>query len=395
MQVALITSDYPPQCTSAAVQMRDLAREMVRQSHQPVVIVPTVDLGSSWTTETVEGVQVLRLSSYRIKDTSYLWRTLAELLLPFIMMFRLRKTPFHNIKWNLVVWYSPTIFFGPLIWALKRKSGCRSYLILRDIFPEWAVDLGIIRKGPVYTFFKAVANFQYMMADTIGVQTPSNMDYFEDWARKPNHNLEVLQNWLATSMNIGSSIKISESRLAGRKIFVYVGNMGVAQGMDIMINLADSLKYREDIGFLFVGRGSEMNRLKKNAEMRFLTNVQFFDEIDSNEIHGLLSQCYAGLLTLDPRHKSHNIPGKFLTYLLAGLPIIARVNENTDLAKLIKDERIGRVHFGESVEPLHDFVEEVADMSIEYVEIKTREKILAERMFSPVTAVSQIIATVQ
>ncbi len=138
-----------------------------------------------------------------------------------------------------------------------------------------------------------------------------------------------------------------------------------------------------------------MNRLKKNAEMRFLTNVQFFDEIDSNEIHGLLSQCYAGLLTLDPRHKSHNIPGKFLTYLLAGLPIIARVNENTDLAKLIKDERIGRVHFGESVEPLHDFVEEVADMSIEYVEIKTREKILAERMFSPVTAVSQIIATVQ
>ncbi len=203
MQVALITSDYPPQCTSAAVQMRDLAREMVRQNHQPVVIVPTVDLGSSWTTETVEGVQVLRLSSYRIKDTSYLWRTLAELLLPFIMMFRLRKTPFHNIKWNLVVWYSPTIFFGPLIWALKRKSGCRSYLILRDIFPEWAVDLGIIRKGPVYTFFKAVANFQYMMADTIGVQTPSNMDYFEDWARKPNHNLEVLQNWLATSMNIG------------------------------------------------------------------------------------------------------------------------------------------------------------------------------------------------
>ncbi len=61
-----------------------------------------------------------------------------------------RRSPLHSTKWDLIVWYSPPIFFGPLIWVLRRASGARTYLILRDIFPEWAADLGIIKKGPVY-----------------------------------------------------------------------------------------------------------------------------------------------------------------------------------------------------------------------------------------------------
>ncbi len=394
LRVALITSDYPSQRTSAAVQMSDLAQEMLRQGVEPIVLVPTVDLGATWKTEEREGVTVLYLNALRTRDTSYLQRTLGELLLPFVMLRGLRRSPYRDTRWDLVAWYSPTIFFGPLVWALKRASGCRAYLILRDIFPEWAVDLGLLRKGPVYAFFKAVARFQYSMADTIGVQTPSNLVYLEAWSRQPGRQLEVLQNWQTPAVDIGSSIQVKDSSLAGRKIFVYIGNMGVAQGMDIMIELAESLSHREDLGFLFVGRGSEVPRLKERVAQGQLSNTLFFDEVDSQEMPGLLAQCHVGLLALDPRHKSHNVPGKFLTYLLAGLPVLARVNAGTDLEQLIVSNGIGKVYAGDSVTDFVNLAEELVAPSFDYEETSTRAGVLASSMFSTTTAVNQIINTV-
>ncbi len=99
--------------------------------------------------------------------------------------------------------------------------------ILRDIFPEWAVDLGLLRKGLAYRLLKAVANIQYRVADTIGVQTPSNMGDLARWHCPPRRNVEVLQNWQTPASDLGAVIHVSNTRLAGRKVFAYVGNMGV------------------------------------------------------------------------------------------------------------------------------------------------------------------------
>jgi glycosyltransferase involved in cell wall biosynthesis len=362
--------------------MRDLAQELLRQGHEPVVIVPSVDLHSAWKSEMQDKVEVLRLAGMRTRDTGYLRRTISELLLPFLMLRALRKSPHRDTKWDLVAWYSPTIFFGPLIWALKRASNCHTYLILRDIFPEWAHDLGLMGKGPVFKFFKSVANFQYAMADTIGVQTPSNLTYLAQWSKTPSRRLEVLHNWQSPLPNVGSSISI----------FVYVGNMGVAQGMDIFIDLAESLKCRQDLGFLFVGRGSEVARLAADVLARSLTNTLFCKEVDSLEMPGLLAQCHVGLLALDPRHKTHNIPGKFLTYLLAGLPVLARVNPGTDLAQLIEREDVGRVYTGNNLDPLREFAEELADSDLTHGRMTVHALALGATMFSPEIAARQIIA---
>ncbi|MBL9030049.1 MAG: glycosyltransferase family 4 protein [Caedimonas sp.] len=392
LRIALISTDYAPLCTSAAVQMRDLALEMLHQGHEPIVIIPCADIKTSWETEVMDGVTVLRLSALRTQDAGYIRRTLSEFSLSFLMLYRLRKSPFGMVCWDLVVWYSPTIFFGPLVWFLKRISGCRTYLILRDIFPEWALDLGLIQKGLVYTFFKQVANIQYRVADTIGVQSPSNLPYLSPWAEMPGKCVEVLYNWQAQAPNVGSTIKIAETSLAGRKILVYIGNMGIAQGMDIFIDLAQSLQDRQDLGFLFVGRGSELPRLKASVESRGITNTLFFDEVDSREMPGLLAQCFIGLLALDPRHKTHNIPGKFLTYLLAGLPVLARTNPG-DLTHLINDEGVGRAYDGESVQPLRQFVEEITEKQADYQAMTIRAQALAARIFSPEKIVKQIIRT--
>src|SRR3546814_12512547 len=118
----------------------------------------------------------------------------------------------------------------------------------------------------------------------------------EYWRREGKSRIEVLNNGQYPAPNTGCSIQISRTPLKDRNIFAYIGNMGIAQGMDILLDLADHLRQRDDIGFIFVGRGSEAGRLKARAETERLSNVIFFDAVPSTEIPGLLAQCRVGLL---------------------------------------------------------------------------------------------------
>jgi len=391
-RVALISTDYPPLRTSAAVQMHDLAAGVSDAGHTPVMILPTVDMDDDWATETKDNVVILRIKAPKTRNVSYVRRTLMELSLPFLMLRCLRKSPFARTRWDIVTWYSPTIFLGPFVWYLKRTTGACTYLILRDIFPEWTLDLGIMRKGPTYAFFKAIAYVQYAVADVIGVQTESNLVYMDTW-RKRAKRLEVLNNWQTPVPDVGSTIEVSSTVLGGRKIAVYIGNMGVAQGMDVLIELAQSLKHREDIGFLFVGRGSEVSRLKGKVRDSGVSNILFFDEVDSSEMPGLLAQCFIGLIALDPRHKTHNIPGKFLTYLHAGLPVLAHVNAGTDLMRLINEKQVGRAFDTSSPHGLREFMETLIDDPSEYANMSRNCSNLARAMFSTGSAVNQILTS--
>jgi glycosyltransferase involved in cell wall biosynthesis len=394
MRIALIADAYPPLRSACAVQWKDLAQEFVQQGHEPIVVVPSGGLDKPWAVELLRGVQVLRVAALQTKDIGYVRRTVSEMLLPFVMWYGIRKSPFRFAQWDAIVWYAPSIFLGLLVGVLKRSADCRSYLILRDIFPEWAVDMGLLRRGLIYRFFKLVERYQYWVADTIGVQSPSNLPYLEEWGRRPGRRLEVLQNWLAPAPNIGSTIDIAATSLFGRTILVYAGNMGVAQGMDIFLDLAERLINRRDIGFIFVGRGSEVTRLQTSAKKRALDNVVFHDEIDPSEIPGLLAQCHIGLLALAPDHKTHNVPGKFLTYMQAGLPVLARINAGSDLADLIEREGVGSLYVGASLDSLQSLAEELVDDSARRELMSSQGRTLAKRLFSPTEAVKQIVAAV-
>jgi glycosyltransferase involved in cell wall biosynthesis len=181
----------------------------------------------------------------------------------------------------------------------------------------------------------------------------------------------------------------------GRKIFVYAGNMGVAQGLDVVIELAERLKIRRDIGFLFVGRGGEADRLAQLVQKRALNNVLVFDEIDPDEIPDLYAQCHVGIVALDARHKSHNIPGKFLTYMQCGLPVLANVNSGNDLAELIRQGDVGQVCESNDIAVLEKMVCILLDQLSVDIEISQRCKDLFERQFSVQRAVKQIVSSIK
>ncbi|HJQ10164.1 MAG TPA: glycosyltransferase family 4 protein [Gemmatimonadaceae bacterium] len=315
----------------------------------------------------------------------------AEFALPYYMMRGLSRSPLAKTQWDGVVWYSPSIFLGPLIKSLKRASNCKSYLVLRDIFPDWAADTGVLNRGPAFRLLKLVQRYQFSVSDIIGVQTPANLPFLNSWARRPGRRLEVLHNWLAPSSKECIPPFVERSRLRNRTLFVYAGNMGIAQDMEFIVALAERMREREDVGFLFVGRGTAVSALRQRRTQLDLKNVEFYDEVDPSLIPGLLAKCHVGIVALDPRHTTHNIPGKFLTYLQAGLPVLARINPGNDLENLINSKRVGRAYTGCSLEEFERVSLDLLANREELEAMGRRGRELAKRLFSVEAAASQVV----
>lgn len=395
MKLLLVADTYPPARISGAVQLHDLVIELATQGHKITVLVPASELAHRWSLDESDGVRVVRVRSPRTKDVALIRRALAEVWLPFSLLRGLRLSGASAESFDGVIWYSPTIFLGHVANQMKRRNGCLGYLIVRDLFPDWAVDAGVMRrKGLAYRFFKAVERFQYRVADVIGVQTPANMALVARDA-PARARIEVLHNWLAPPVPIAQRGALELGRVAGRKIFVYAGNMGVAQDLGAFLDLAAEMADRLDVGFLFIGRGSEAENLRVSAQRRSLDNVEFMQEVDPAMIPALLKCCHVGIVALDPCHTTHNIPGKFITYVRNGLPVLARVNQGNDLVGVIRESGVGYAVEGDSLAELRQAALRLADDAEARAGMATAGKVLAQRYFTPAAAAEQILSALQ
>lgn len=392
MNLILIADIYAPATISAAQQLRDFAEGMAaRPDDTVVVLVPAIDAKLP-AYEAIGNLHMIRAACLKTKDVGYLRRVFAELLLPVFLYRALRKSPVAKLPLQGIVWYSPSIFLGPLVHWLKRQNRCRSYLILRDLFPDWAVDAGIMGKGLGYRLLKKVEAYQYRRADVIGVQTPANLPHLQAFATA-QRRVEVLPNWLAPAVMAPCPIDLASSPLAGRNILVYAGNMGVAQDMPPILAMVKATQDYSDWGFVFVGRGSEVARIRALIAKEKLDNILVFDEIDAAGIPALFAQCHAGLLALDPRHKTHNIPGKFIAYLRSGLPVLARVNKGNDLLTLINENQVGAAVDDASAEALKAAAERL--MSLPDRDLKAcsgNARALWQTHYSAEACVQQVLA---
>lgn len=397
MHVLIVTDAYFPSRTSVAVLLYELAQTFIQEKVSVSIIVPSAAQVEPIIFMEQEECQIISVKALPTKDLNYAHRTLNEFINPWMIWRTLRRSSqFSKLNINGVIWYSPSIFWGPLVKRLKQYFQCRSYLILRDLFPDWALHLGIIKKGFPYLFLKMVEQYQYLQADTIGIQSPNNLFYFQQHHPNVKAKLEVLWNWarpLDALNKAPCSIDVNKTPIAGRVIFVYAGNIGVAQGMQTFLNLMESLKDNPDIGFLIVGRGSEAEAIKNRVLQQDLHNAIVFDEIASFEIPGLFEQCHVGLMFLDRRHQTHNIPGKFVTYLQSGLPVLAILNPGNDLLELIPERQIGVAYAGDDLVVLRQKVLMLANQVREDTQMTDRCIALANSLFESRAISHQILST--
>lgn len=345
-RILLLVDCYLPSIKSSAKLVHDLAIEFHRRGHDVIVAAPDDTIDRICDIREEEGITVIRVRTGAIKGAGLVRRFVNEWRLSSVM-WAAAKDYFRDHPCEMILFYSPTIFFSSLVKRLKRAWNCRTYLILRDIFPQWAVDAGVLKRGSApHRFLRRAELRQYAVADLIGVQSPANLDYFQNADVRNAAGttpLEVLFNWTATEQVQDATTLRQKLKLDDKTVFFYGGNIGVAQDMDNVIRLAESMRDQCGAHFLLVGDGSETQRLMELVDSRKLTNVTIHPAVSQQEYLAIVGEFDVGLITLDHRLRTHNIPGKLLSYLRQGLPILASINPDNDLRQVIDDAEAGLV----------------------------------------------------
>jgi glycosyltransferase involved in cell wall biosynthesis len=213
---------------------------------------------------------------------------------------------------------------------------------LRDIFPKWAVDVGVLRKGILYRYLKRKELQQYAAADVIGVEAFGNLSYFDKEVSCDRCRVEVLHNWLNTQEQpLCFPYWRERLGLEGKVVFFYGGNFGLAQDVDNMLRLAAGMQEYKDVYFLFVGSGTEILRMNAKIKKQNLRNIRIIPPLPQQEYMQCLSEFDIGLISLDRNLTSHNFPGKMLSYVQCGKPILASLNPGNDLIEFLRHTDAG------------------------------------------------------
>ena len=344
MKLLLIIDDYPPDSTKVgAKMMHELALELKNNSHEVLVLTPKPMQKELLTVQKIDGISVLFFRSGKIKNVGKLKRAINESLLSY-QAFKSAKKYLKENRCNGIIYYSPSIFFGSLVKKLTTLWNCKSYMILRDIFPQWSVDNNLINENSlVHRYFNFFEKINYKSADRIGVMSPSNLEFFKS-KNINTSKFEVLYNWaqIKEVPRVKNTFR-EKLNLKNKIVLFYGGNMGIAQQMINLINLAKKFTENSSVHFLFVGQGDEVELLLKEMTNNSLKNVTYLPPVNQKTYLEMLNEFDIGMFTLHFNHKTHNFPGKVLGYMSYSKPILGCVNSENDLADVVNSAKAGIV----------------------------------------------------
>jgi glycosyltransferase involved in cell wall biosynthesis len=390
VRVLLLVDSYLPSRKAQAKLIHDLGVEFRCQGDEVVVLTSDDAITSSFELSYEDELTVARVRTGQVKGAPHFLRAMREETLSLRIWIAAHQFIIAR-PCDLIVFYSPTIFFGALVRRLKRLWRCPAYLVLRDIFPKWALDAGLIRRGLVFSFLRHRELQQYAVADTIGVQSPGNLDYFRDELPDRSYRLDVLHNWASLDEGVLPNLHFRENLgLQDKVIFFYGGNIGVAQDMDNLVRLAEALRDDQRAFFLLAGEGSEVERLKALTAEKRLKNFLVHPGLDQRQYLSLLSEVDVGLISLERNLKTQNFPGKMLGYMYSSLPMLASLNPGNDLATLVDQYQAGLwCTNGEDQRLLDHTLRLLADADLRK-QLGTNGRKLLTEQFSAKAAVDQI-----
>lgn len=244
---------------------------------------------------------------------------------------------FYNTKFDLVIYPTPPITFAPVVKYIKKRDSSKSYLILRDIFPQNVRDLGLLNNQLLFNYFRKKEKQLYDISDYIGCMSKGNIQYVLDHNEVDKNKLEILYNWGKVSHNnelAGVNYK-EKYGLEDKFVAVFGGNIGLPQELEFLLKLAKEYKGRDDIIFLIIGKGARKQKIIDLVKSGTLSNVIIKDFLLRDEYDNLMKQCDIGLINLSRKFTIPNIPSKTIAYFKAGIPILASTDRNTDYKNLL------------------------------------------------------------
>lgn len=330
----------------------DLLRKFIENGHNVSILSPTEKRNKKQTRmiELDSQSRILKVRIGNIQKTNILEKGISTLLIEQQYIEAIEKY-FSSLKFDLVVYATPPVTFEKVISFVKKRDGAFSYLLLKDIFPQNAVDLRkLSSKGLIYKFFRKKEVNLYNISDCIGTMSKGNSEYllkhntFLDSRKvEVNPNSIEIKKDRKLSLTSEDAIELKKklSIPLNRTLFLYGGNLGIPQGLDFFLDVLISANSLDNIYFLIVGAGTQFHKIDMFIKKNQLTNVQLLKTLPKKDYEKIEKIVDVGLVFLDRRFTIPNIPSRILGYMKEKKAILAATDVHTDLKDIIAEGQLG------------------------------------------------------
>lgn len=334
---------------------QDLMRRFRDEGHN-VYIVTAAERRLRQETSLVDshGVRILNVKTLNIQKTNIVEKGIGTLLMENQFKSAIKKC-LGDVKFDLITYSTPPITFTNVVKYLKRKNPqAISYLQLKDIFPQNAVDMKMFGEKSVFNwYFRKKEKALYKVSDFIGCMSPSNVNFLL------KHNPEIDAARVEVAPNsielkeddvLNDSGRFKAARLYIRKkydlpldkpVLIYGGNLGIPQGIDYLVKCLDANKNRNDCYFVVVGSGTHYGLIAEWYSKNQSHNVKLMQALPKSEYDTLVRTCDVGMIFLDHRFTIPNYPSRLLSYLEYKMPVVCATDVNTDIGKIAEDNGYG------------------------------------------------------
>lgn len=327
----------------------DLLRFFQEQGHS-VYVVCTREKRQGLPTcvEEQSGIKILRVRIGNITKVNFIEKGISTLMIEK-QFERAIKKHFSDVNFDIILYSTPPITLAGVVGRLKKKDDCFTYLMLKDIFPAGAVDLGVLSKtgikGIIYRYFRSVEKKLYKYSEHIGCMSMQNKRYL----LKHNPQISAEKVGLCpNTIDLIEKIEVDKSEVCkiynlpqDKLLLLYGGNFGLPQNVDYVVSVMEATREMNDVHYVMCGSGTEFYKIKDYGSKEENSNITVIDALPYTKYRELLAVCDAGMLFLDYRFQVPNFPSRLLDYMNYELPVIAATDVNTDVGQTIVDGEFG------------------------------------------------------
>ena len=353
---------------------QDLLREFANNGHQVFAISPVERRKNQETTVLrTDKATILKLKIGNTQKTNIIEKGISTVCIEPQFIAAIKKY-FSDVKFDLILYSTPPITFCNAIAFVKSRDGAKTYLLLKDIFPQNAVDIGMMTKtgiqGIIYRVFRRKEKKLYAVSDDIGCMSQANVDYV--LRHNPELNpaiVEVCPNSVEpVDMSVDAQTRTEIRSRYGipldKKVFVYGGNLGKPQGIDFMIACLKSQAQNPNVYFLIVGDGTEFGKIETYVNSDKPSNVKLMKRLPKEHYDKMVGACDVGMIFLDHRFTIPNFPSRLLSYMQAKIPVLAVTDPNTDIGKVIVEGGFGWWCESNDVEAFQDILHQITELDV-------------------------------
>lgn len=323
----------------------DLMREFIRMDHQVYIATPSERrYKESANVIKGDGYSILPVRTLNLQKTNVVEKGIGILILEYQYQHAIKRE-WGDINFDLVLYSTPPITLNKVIEWQKRR-GTKSYLMLKDIFPQNAVDLGMMKKGGlVWKMLARKEKRLYKLSDYIGCMSPANCLYL--LANNPDISKDKVEECPNSISPKGTDSIISGATANiinfgnNYPVCLYGGNIGKPQGVDFILQVLDAV-IGLPVNICIVGSGTESLKLHKWLDSHGdVNNVRFFDAVNKESYDQIVANADIGMIFLDNRFTIPNFPSRLLSYLEFKKPVILATDKNTDIGHIAEQNKFG------------------------------------------------------